>query len=351
MKLKKVLITGGCGFLGQYLTKDLLEGFPGMDIKILDLKANPAPLLDFGTDPRVNVFLNKDICNYDSIKDDFKDVDCVIHLAGIVSFSLKDKELLENVNIGGTKNIIKAVKENCIKNFIHISSVAALGYSDDKYNPIDESFVFDWKIAEKKKKYYMLTKHLADMEIEKCRKNSECRKNSKCKKEDINAVIVYPGLLFGAGDFTNSAKLIKAIKDKRIPFNMPGGTNIIDVRDVSKGIIAVLKKDIVNGNYLLSGHNLKFKEVNQIIADEVSVKSPKITLPRLLNPLLFRLMLLIESTSKNKTELPADNLDSAFKFRYFDNTKAKKELGWEPQIKFEQTIKDTVVWMKDNNHF
>ena len=177
----------------------------------------------------------------------------------------------------------------------------------------------------------MLTKHLADVEIEKSKK--------------LNAVILYPGLMFGPGDMNNSAKLINAMKEKRIPFNMPGGTNIIDVRDVSAGITAVVEHNLKKGHYLLSGHNLKFSEVNQIIADEVGVKPPKKTLPKFLSPILYRMLLFAETLSRKKIQLTADNIDSAFKFRYFNNSKAKKTLSWRPKINFRKTVKDTVRWL------
>ena len=80
MRGKKVLITGGCGFLGQYLTRDLLKEFSSIKIRILDLKANPASLFDFSKNKNVEIKLNKDITNYNSIKDEFKDIDTVIHL-------------------------------------------------------------------------------------------------------------------------------------------------------------------------------------------------------------------------------------------------------------------------------
>ena len=185
----------------------------------------------------------------------------------------------------------------------------------------------------------MLTKHLADKEIEK-----------EIKDNNLKATILYPGLMLGPGDYTNTAKLIKAIKDKRMPVNMPGGTNLIDVRDVSKGIINTLKQTNKE-HYLLSGHNLTMKEITKTIANEVSVNPPKLTVPKLLNPLLFNLVLLIESLARNKTEVTADNVDSSFKFRYFDNTKAKKELKWEPEISFQKTIKDSVDWMNKNDLF
>ncbi|MBW2963467.1 NAD-dependent epimerase/dehydratase family protein [Candidatus Woesearchaeota archaeon] len=333
MVFKHVLITGGCGFLGQHLTHQLLNEFPNLKIKIIDLKPNSLPLFQFPNN--VEIVLNQNICDYDSIKHQFKNIDAVIHLAGIVSFSIKDKELMKNVNILGTRNVLKAALKNKIKLFIHISSVAALGYNNNQNKPINENFKFNWKIAKKRKKYYMLTKYLADIEVE------------KYKDQGLNTIVLYPGLMFGPGDAANSARLIKALKYRKIPFNMPGGTNVIDVRDVSNGIVTALKQK-AQGYYLLSGYNLTMKQINQTIAQEFQVKPPKLTLPKFLNFILFHPLLFIEKKAKNKLELAADNLDSSFKFRYFDNSKAKKELNWQPQIDFRKTIKDSIVWLDQN---
>lgn len=339
MDYDKIIITGGCGFLGQFITKQLLQTPNCPRLKIIDLKPNSAALYDFTNEQNLNTVLDKDISDYDSIAPEFKDADCVIHLAGIVSFSLKDKGLLTNVNVNGTRNVLKAAAENNIKTVIHVSSVAALGYNDDKHNPIAEDFRFDWTIAEKRKKYYMLTKHLADVEV------------NRFRQQGLNIAVVYPGLMFGPGDVTNSARLIKAIADRKIPFNMPGGTNIVDVRDVAAGIVNIAKNPSNKDDYLLSGDNLTFEEINKTIARALSTKPPTLTLPRFLNPILFPLLLLIESISKNKLELTADNLDSAFKFRYFDNAKAIDRLHWQRQFDFNRTIKDTIEWMNSNGKF
>ena len=58
----------------------------------------------------------------------------------------------------------------------------------------------------------------------------------------------------------------------------------------------------------------------------------------------------IEHCKKGRLALTADNLDSAFKFRYFDNTRAGQRFGWRPQIAFEQTIADTIEWMKKDGY-
>lgn len=327
--MKSVLITGGCGFLGQHLVQKISKEFPKAKIKIIDLRDNPnnPPIKS----KNIETITGINICDFNTIEKHFKGIEVIIHLAGIVSFSLKDKKLLYDVNINGTKNVIKAVKLHKIKKFIHISSVAALGYTDNKTELVDEDFKFNWKEAKLYKKYYMLSKHLADVEI---------------NKSKTNAIVLYPGLMLGPHDITNSAKLINAIKENKIPANMSGGTNIIDVRDVADGIILTLKKNLTKGEFLLSGHNLTFTQVNSTIASELKVEPPKKTIPRAIIKPMFWLLLLIESLSKKKLELTADNLHSASKLRYFDNSKAKKELGWKPKISFEKTIKDTILWMK-----
>jgi dihydroflavonol-4-reductase len=132
---------------------------------------------------------------------------------------------------------------------------------------------------------------------------------------------------------------------------MPGGTNLLDVRDVAAGIIKTLRASPKNGDYLLSGENMMFAQSNRIIAEALSVNPPSRVLPRFLNLPLFYLFLIIESLSKNKAELTADAIDSGFKFRYFDNSKAGKELNWRPEIDFKRTISETIDWLEKNDFF
>jgi len=335
MMFDRILITGGCGFLGQWLVKNLLERYTDINIKIIDLKKSENPVFNYENEKRVEIVPNKDIRCLSSIIEEFRNIDAVFHLAGLVSFRLKDKKKLYSVHVEGTKNVLQAAQANNVKLFIHVSSVAALGYNNRKDEPIDETYSFDWDIADKRNKYYMLTKHLADLEVK------------TAISKGLDCIIVYPGLIYGPGDRGNPSKLIKAIKEERVPFNMSGGTNVIDVRDVSKGILSVLEKGRTKENYLLSGYNLTFKEINKIIAEKVKAKPPKRTPPHFLDLLLYYLSYIIELLSRGKIEFTSDNIDSASKFRYFDNSKARKELGWEPEIPFEKTVEAMLTEMQN----
>jgi dihydroflavonol-4-reductase len=243
------------------------------------------------------------------------------------------------VNVHGIQNVLRAASNSKTKLFVNVSSVAALGFNDNRNDPINEHFVFNWKIAKARKKHYMLSKHKADKEV------------NKARSDGLQAIILYPGLMFGPGDVSNMGKLMKEIKKRGLPFLMPGGTNVVDVRDVAKGIIAVLKLGKPQENYLLSGINLSYKQIFTIITKELGTKSPKLAIPKSFNTLLYYVILLMESLSNKKISLMADNIDSSFKFRYYDNSKAKRELGWEPRIPFEETIKDAVKWMESHDLF
>jgi nucleoside-diphosphate-sugar epimerase len=336
--MKSILVTGGCGFLGKYLLKNLIRTFHTAKFHILDLKSNDNTSITSNTNPRINFHLDCDITNYDSLHENFKNIDIVIHLAGLVSFNLKDKENLYKVNVKGTENVAKACLQHKVKHLFHISSVAALGYKDNPKDLVNEQFKFNWKIAKKRKKYYMLTKFLGDQVIKTYR------------NKGLKATILYPGLMWGPGDVTNSSKLIRAIKNKKIPFNMPGGTNIIDVRDVARGI-AMAVRSHQNQDMLLSGYNLSFTNINNTIASQLSVPPPSITLPKIANYPLYKLLLWNERLKKTPPTLPADNFDSACKLRYFTNQRAKHQINWQPKIPFEQTIQETIEWMQKNDLF
>ncbi|MGE4286892.1 MAG: NAD-dependent epimerase/dehydratase family protein [Phycisphaerae bacterium] len=329
----RLLVTGGCGFLGVHFIERLLAQFPEAQVKVIDLRCPEDLPYSVQASGRVVIRTGRDICRLHSIENDFKDIDVVVHLAGLVSFALKDKARLYEVNTSGSANVAKLAKAAGVRKFVHISSVAALGYGDT-HTPVNEDFDFDWSIARKYNKHYSLSKHFADAEI------------ASILGEE-NVITLYPGLMLGPGDFTNSPKLINSLALGKVPKNMPGGTNVVDARDVAQGICDVLKKGISSGRFLLAGDNLTYEQINTQICKAVNVSAPAKTMSLSMEKPLYYLLLLAEKIMPN-IPVTADNVHSAFKLRYFDNTKAVSELGWKRQYDFARTITDTVKWMEEN---
>ncbi len=132
--MSKILITGGAGFIGSHLSRQLLSS--GHDVLIID---------DLSTGKKSNIpsqacFIKKDICEADlSSTLAGKNIDAIVHLAGqtTVPHSMKDPILDERLNIFATLNILEAARQNNIPRLI-FSSTAAV-YGDNENLPLTES--------------------------------------------------------------------------------------------------------------------------------------------------------------------------------------------------------------------
>lgn len=121
-----ILITGGTGFIGKVLVKRLLDS--GHSVRLLARKPEEARKLF----PKAGVFKG-DVLRKETLKKPLEGVQQVIHLAGIVSYSLPE-EKINRINVEGTKNLLELCGD--VDKFIFSSSVGAMGPTKDK--PADE---------------------------------------------------------------------------------------------------------------------------------------------------------------------------------------------------------------------
>jgi len=126
---KKILITGGAGFIGSHLVDALVEN--GAEVTVLDIKsideaANLSNQLE-----KIN-YIEGDICDKESMNKVCEDKHYVIHLAAVVSVpvSVKDPAGTHEVNVNGTLNVFEAAKNNGVKRVVYASSAAVYGDTD-----------------------------------------------------------------------------------------------------------------------------------------------------------------------------------------------------------------------------
>ncbi len=249
----KVFITGGTGFIGSNLIRSLVK--EGEDVVILSRKNSSHPLLEgIAVEKKMG-----DITNPKSLSDGMQECDKVYHLCASISFNQSDYDRLYQINVEGTKNILKASIKAGVEKFVHVSACATIGISDDPLIILDEDSKYDVRDFSNP---YAQTKRFAELEV------------LKAVDEGLDAVILNPATVYGRGDKTlNSGILIKNIASNRIFFAPSGGTSWISVDDVVEGLILGMEKGNAGERYILSNESILYSELFNRIAMAVGSSS------------------------------------------------------------------------------
>lgn len=134
-KQPHIFLTGGSGFIGSRIVEELL---------VEDSPIKPSKITVFDTKPFQGIkdkrieFIQGDICDYNVIVQASKDSDIAIHTAAIIDWGTKSKQHVLNINVKGTKNVIKACQTNNINHLVYTSSLDAIFTGNPLVN-IDET--------------------------------------------------------------------------------------------------------------------------------------------------------------------------------------------------------------------
>jgi nucleoside-diphosphate-sugar epimerase len=180
MDLLNILVTGGSGFLGSAVVRELIGTNPvvgSSSITVFDIR-KPAAY----TDPRVG-YRAGDICNFSEIMDACRDIDLVIHTAAIVDWGTHPEEEVYAVNVTGTENVIRACRQQKVKYLVFTSSLDAI-YTGRPMIDIDESIPF----PKSHPNMYCRSKELAERAV------------SAANSESLHTVMIRPSDVYGEGD-------------------------------------------------------------------------------------------------------------------------------------------------------
>lgn len=193
MRNINVLVTGGSGFLGQAIVRELLEPdspVAARKIRIFDLVPPSGKLQD----GRIE-FVSGDIRDKEAVMDACKDMDLVIHSAAVVDWGTRTDEEVYAVNVDGTRHVVEACKANNIRHLVFTSSLDAI-YSGKPLVDVDESHLY----PAVHKTSYCRSKYLAEELIVK--ENSE----------QLRTVAIRPSDIYGEADPYHIGSLVNMAK-------------------------------------------------------------------------------------------------------------------------------------------
>jgi dihydroflavonol-4-reductase len=159
-------------------------------------------------------------------------------------------------------------------------------------------------------------------------------------------IIVSPSLLLGPGDErTSSTGDVVLFLDRKIPNVSSGGLNLVDVRDVADVLINAMDSGVPGRRYLVGGDNMTVRDFFLALERLSGVRRPRMELPESWSLLGARLLRGMYNVAGQKYPLDDSTVEMAYRFWYFDNSRARNEIGFNPRPA-EETLRDTIAWLK-----
>ncbi|HEY4062495.1 MAG TPA: NAD-dependent epimerase/dehydratase family protein [Puia sp.] len=302
-----VLVTGGTGFLGAYIIKELVEkGYPVRAIRRGDT-------IPFFIPPSIGAkveWIQGDILDLIGLEDALEGVDAVIHAAAKVSFAGKDRRELFHTNIEGTANMVNLSLMKGIRRFVHVSSVGALGRTANGEQVTEEKKWADSKLNTS----YSISKFHGEMEV------------WRGIGEGLPAVIVNPSTLLGYGDWNASSCAIFRNVYNEFPWYTDGVNGFVDVADAARATVALLAGDITGQRYILNGENWSFHRLFDQIASEFGKRSPTREATPFLAGMAWRMEKIKTLFSGRPSLLTRESSRIAQSKTFFDNSRILQQL-------------------------
>ncbi len=246
-----VLVTGASGQLGAALARELRRR--GWRVRAL-VRDEPRARQRLGGGIEL---VRGDLTVPDSLPAALRGVDAVAHLAGVASYWPARAPEMRAVNVHGTAHLLDACAGAGVRRLLHTSSIATLGWLPDGAVG-DESTAYNWHGAGIA---YFDTKYEAERMV--------------LSDPRLAAIVVNPGLVFGAGDTAGNGLRFLHEVAAGVPGYPPGATTAAVLKDVVAGHAAALERGRPGERYVLGGAPVTFRELFAAAAALVGVAPPQ----------------------------------------------------------------------------
>ena len=322
-KSKRILVTGGTGFLGSYLLRFLVQhGYTNIRAikrknSSLDLVGDIANQIDW---------VEGELTDWFFLSDCFEDIDWVFHVAALVSFDARDYKEMQLINVRVTADLVNLSLDNHIQKFCFVSSIAALGRSKVG-ETLDESAV--WKHSPYNSRYGM-SKFLGEQEV------------WRGMAEGLSAVIVNPGMILGSGRWNEGTSRFFSLIDNGFPFIPNGAATWVDVRDVVSAMYQLMISDIHSQRFILVAGIQSYNDFFKTAASALGKKISWIALPSFIQSLILPFAWLVARLSGNRPFITRESLRLSKNSFFYKTDKSLTIPGFIKYLPVQQSILDTV---------
>ena len=333
-----ILVTGATGLVGAHLLYNLCK----TEDKIRATKRERSDLhmvrtiFSYYTEEVEELFakiewIEADLLNIIELGDAFVGVTKVYHCAAWVNFNPKYKHQMIDNNVTSTDNIVNLCLAHKVSKLCHISSVAAIGRTENEPLINENS---PW-VDGPENSNYAISKYNSELEV------------WRGIEEGLTAVIVNPSIILGPGAWKKGSTVLFHKIATGMPFYTTGTNGFVDVRDVAKVMVDLMESSINSERFILCSESIPFKQTFDYIADALGKKRTHIKVRDFLNALGWRVAKVISIITRKSPMLTKETAKAGNGISIYENGKIKKALNFE-FIPVEQSCNDfSKMYLKD----
>lgn len=308
----RIFITGATGYIGGELAARLVAD--GHEVRALVRPTSDSRRLrELGA-----ATFEGDVTDRYSMREGMSGADWVVHAAAVVDIRGGSPRRMAEINVGGSDNVASLAYKLGVGRLLSVSSVASFGGSPGDGSRADEGS----------------GRHLPLPGAYSATKFEGQRRIAGWAEQGLAVTTVYPSLVYGPpGKRSGANALLRAFLRGRFPALVGADrlTSWVFVDDVVDGLVRAMERGEPGRGYILAGEVIRLAELVERLCRLGGVRAPRWTLPVGLARMLAALTAPLFRLTGRRPPFAAEQLRVLTRHWAFDDSRARRELGWEPR--------------------